>query len=250
MRILGVDTASTQTSVAFLEDGNVSAEAAFPSKGESAGASVALKSSHAETVLPLIQSVLKHAHCRLSDIDAIGVSIGPGSFTGLRVGLALVKGIAYECQLPVIGVSSLEAQAARVVKFSGPVCPLLDARKQEVYTALFNRQGGELVRWLEDQAVEVSGLFDLFATMPASTAIAFVGSGAQRYREQILHLFDGRGQVIDDTCECSVGVAVARLALARLADLPGSDLGQLVPLYLGSSQALGNSRRILPNLLK
>jgi tRNA threonylcarbamoyladenosine biosynthesis protein TsaB len=250
MRILGVDTASSQTSIAILEDGNLIAEAAFPPKGGSAGTNVVAKSSHAETVLPLIQSALERAHRRLSDIDAIGVSIGPGSFTGLRVGLALVKGIAYECQLPVVGVSSLEAQAARVVEFSGTICPLLDARKQEVYAALFNRRAGELVRCLADQAVEISGLVDLFATMPASAAIAFVGSGAQRYREQILHLFDGRGQVIDDTCACSAAVAVAHLALARLADVPGMDLGQLVPLYLGASQALGNSRRILPNPLK
>ena len=250
MRILGVDTATSQSSIAFLEDGNLRAEAAFPPKGAAAGTSVVAKSSHAETVLLLIQSVLERAQRRLSEIDAIGVSIGPGSFTGLRVGLALVKGIAYECQLPVVGVSSLEAQAARVVEFSGTICPLLDARKQEVYAALFNRRAGELVRCLADQAVETSGLVGLFATIPDSAAIAFVGSGAQRYREQILRLFDGRGQIINDTCACSPAVAVARLALARLGDVSGTELGQLVPRYLGSSQALGNSCRILPNPLE
>jgi len=250
MRILGVDTATSQSSIAFLEDGNLRAEAAFPPQGLGRTSVTTAKSSHSEAVLPLIESVLERAHRRVSDIDAIGVSIGPGSFTGLRIGLALVKGIAYENDVPVVGVSSLEARAARVTDFCGAICPLIDARKQEVYAALFARRTGELVRHRDDQAVEISGLVSLFATIADGTAIAFVGNGAQRYREQLLHLFDGQAQIISEDCGTSAAVAVARLALARLGDAPGNDLGQLVPLYLGSSQALGHSRRILPNQLK
>lgn len=249
MRILGLDTATALSSVAFLEDGQITAEATFQPK-ISNGLAITARSNHSETVLPLIRSVLERAHSRLSDIDAIAVSIGPGSFTGLRVGLALVKGIAYECHLPVIGVSSLEAQAARVAELSGTICPLLDARKQEVYAALFDRRDGELVRCLADQAVEVSELVGLFGAISETAAIVFIGNGAERYREQILNLFDGRAQIIDETCGGSAAGGVARLAMARLAVGPGADLGRLVPLYLGASQALGNTRRILPNPLK
>lgn len=249
MRILGLDTATAVSSVALLEDGIVSAEVVFPPHSPNRE-TVTAKSKHSETVLPLILSVLESTHRRLSDIDAIAVSIGPGSFTGLRIGLALVKGMAYECNLPVVGVSSLEAQAARVVELSGMICPLLDARKQEVYGALFERRDGKLVRCLADQAIEVSELSGVFGAIPDTAAITFVGDGAARYREQILELFDERAQIVGESCGGSTAGAVARLALARLAEAPGSDLGQLVPLYLGASQALGNTLSILPNSLK
>ena len=249
MRILAVDTATPLSSVAILEDGQLSAEATLPPQSPNEVA-VSAKSTHSETVIQLIQSVLDGAHRRLSEIDAIAVSIGPGSFTGLRIGLALVKGIAYECHLPVVAVSSLEAQAARVAGLSGTICPLLDARKQEVYAALFDRRDGELVRCLADQAIAVSELAGFFGAAAKTAEIVFVGNGAERYREQILDLFDGRAQIIGENCAGSAAATVARLALARIAVAPGADLGQLVPLYMGSSQGLGNTREILPNPLK
>jgi tRNA threonylcarbamoyladenosine biosynthesis protein TsaB len=249
MRILGLDTATSLASVAFLEDGQLVAEATFPPYSPNR-VTVSAKSNHSETVLPLIQSVLDLAHRQFSDIDAIAVAVGPGSFTGLRIGLALVKGLAYERHLPVIGVSSLEAQAARVADLSGTICPLLDARKQEVYAALFARCDGELVRCLADQAIAVSELVGLFGATADRGAIVFVGNGAERYQDQILALFEGRVQIIGESRGGSAAGAVARLALARLGVAPASDLGQLVPLYLGSSQGLGNTRRILPNPLK
>jgi tRNA threonylcarbamoyladenosine biosynthesis protein TsaB len=248
MRILAVDTATTVSSVAFLENGQLSAEATFP-PNDSNGVTVSGKSNHSETVLPLIQSVLDRAHRRFSDVDAIAVSIGPGSFTGLRIGLALVKGLAYDCNLPVVGVSSLEAQALRVSELPDTVCPLIDARKQEVYAALFKKLGGKLERCVADQAIGISELINLFGATPDTTPIAFVGNGAERYREHILHLFDGRAQLIGDACGCSAAGAVARIALERLAVGPGTELRQLVPLYLGASQGLGNNLKIVSNQL-
>jgi tRNA threonylcarbamoyladenosine biosynthesis protein TsaB len=249
MRILAIDTATAVSSAAFLEDGQLSAEAMFPPTIPS-DVTVSAKSNHSETVLPLMQAVLDRAHRRLSDVDAIAVSIGPGSFTGLRIGLALVKGIAYECNLPVVGVSSLEAQAVRVPALTGTICSLLDARKQEVYAAVFDQREGKLARCTADQAMEVSELSDMFGEIAQNATIAFVGNGAERYREQILHLFDGRAQIIGDDCPCSAAGAVARVALERLANAPGTELGQLVPLYLGASQALGSTRKNLSNSLK
>ena len=93
-------------------------------------------------------------------------------------------------------------------------------------------------------------LIGLFGAITDTAAIAFVGNGAARYREQILDLFGERAQIIGETCGGSAAGAVARLAMARLTEASGADLGQLVPLYLGASQALGNTRRILPNPLK
>ena len=246
MRILGVDTSTTSAGVALIEDDQLIAEA-----GDGREPSIGLLSArgnHSETVLPLIQTVLDKSGCRLTDLDALGIAIGPGSFTGLRIGLALVKGLAYEGNLPVIGVSSLEAQAARVPGFAGLICPLLDARKEEVYTAVFDGRDGILRRRMADQACTIVTLATLFDPLPLALPIAFIGAGAERYCQGLLRLFAGRAQVIGEAE--TAALALARLALKRLADLPGGDLGELVPCYLSPSTGLGNTYGIDPNPLK
>lgn len=249
MRILGVDTSTTTASIALIEDSRLVAEAGCSSQTEMPPA-LSAKGNHSETVLPLIQAVLDKAAFRLSDLSAIAISIGPGSFTGLRIGLALVKGLAYGCALPVIGVSSLEAQAARVEDSGGSICPLLDARKQEVYGALFERRSGALLRRMADRVFAVSALAAVTELQGAAAPIVLVGNGAERYRVELAQMFGGRVQIIGDACSVSVGHAVARLGLERFSDPRGVDLGTLVPFYLGSSQALGNTRVIPPNPLK
>ncbi|HYJ16897.1 MAG TPA: tRNA (adenosine(37)-N6)-threonylcarbamoyltransferase complex dimerization subunit type 1 TsaB [Candidatus Limnocylindria bacterium] len=239
MRILGVDTSTTSASVALIEDDQLIAEA-----GEGREHSIGLisaRGNHSETVLPMIQAVLDKSDCRLADLTAIAIAIGPGSFTGLRIGLALVKGLAYDGNLPVIGVPSLEAQAERVRAFAGLICPLLDARKEEVYTAVFDRRDGILRRRFADRACAVTTLATLFDPLPSAPAIAFIGAGAERYCHELLRLFAGRAQLIGETDAESAAHALARLALRRFADAPGGDLGQLVPFYLSSFTGLGNT---------
>jgi len=248
MRILGVDTATTIASVALVQDGQLLAQSGHEPQSQ-IGIHPSAKGNHSETVLPMIQAVLQQAALQLADLTAIAISIGPGSFTGLRIGLALVKGLAYQSALPVVGVSSLEAQAGRVNDFAGVLCPLLDARKGEVYAALFDADGGKLQRRMADRVLAVSELATVAELIEASTPITFVGNGAERYRTELAQLFDGRAQILPDGRVHSVGHAVARLALERFADAGGADLSALAPLYLGSSQALGITRVNLPNPL-
>ncbi|HEY3166171.1 MAG TPA: tRNA (adenosine(37)-N6)-threonylcarbamoyltransferase complex dimerization subunit type 1 TsaB, partial [Candidatus Binatia bacterium] len=147
MRILGIDTATAAASVALIEDGKLVAEEIQSKTGKSSDREMGQRrGNHAEIVLPLIQSVLGKTRTTAADLSGIGISIGPGSFTGLRIGLATAKGIAYECGLPLVGVSTLQANAARVTGFDGIVCSLLDARKSEVYFALFRRIGADFER--------------------------------------------------------------------------------------------------------
>ncbi|MEO6164218.1 MAG: tRNA (adenosine(37)-N6)-threonylcarbamoyltransferase complex dimerization subunit type 1 TsaB [Candidatus Binatia bacterium] len=238
MRILGVDTSTTTASVALIDGGETSI--GFTSA----------RGNHSETVLPLIQAVLDKADCQLADLAAIAIAIGPGSFTGLRIGLALIKGLAYRGNLPVIGVSSLEAQAARVRELAGLICPLLDARKQEVYAAVFERRDGILLRRMADRACAITSIATLFDPASAAPPIAFVGAGAERYREELLRMFNGRARLIGEANAESAAHAVARLALGRFADASRGDLGQLVPFYLSASTGLGNTHGIVPNPLK
>src|SRR5689334_18463142 len=102
-----------------------------------------MRGSHARTLLPLIDNALAAARCELSDLDLIAVSIGPGSFTGLRIGLSVAKGLALATGLPAVGVPTLEAYANCAGARSGLLCPVLDARKGEVYGAAFQIGKGQ-----------------------------------------------------------------------------------------------------------
>src|SRR5579862_828576 len=126
MRILGIDTATRRASIGVLVDGAIVAEQSELANG-----------SHAVTVLPLIADTLQRAGVAVRDLDAIAVSCGPGTFTGLRVGLSIAKGFAYATGIPVVGVPTLEALARTVSPPHATVCTVLDARKGELYAACF-----------------------------------------------------------------------------------------------------------------
>jgi tRNA threonylcarbamoyladenosine biosynthesis protein TsaB len=140
MRVLGIDTATSVASVALVEDGVIIAEGSYPNRAPlSAKPTASQKSHHAEVILPLIEGVIAKAQATLEALSGVAVSIGPGSFTGVRLGLATVKGLTYGWDIPVAGISTLEANAARAADFEGVICSLIDARKNEVYGLLSPR---------------------------------------------------------------------------------------------------------------
>src|SRR4051812_24827106 len=109
MRVLGINTATAVASVALLDQGELIAEQVYPEAECAPRQGWHANRNHAEIIIPLIESVLLQAHVGLSDLDGIAVSIGPGSFTGVRIGLSIVKGLVYGCDLPVVGISTLHA---------------------------------------------------------------------------------------------------------------------------------------------
>ena len=153
MRVIGIDTASGAASVALVENGLLLSEKT-DLRCESARDAIRRgdKSNRAETLLPLIELLFESTGVSLQNISGCALSIGPGSFTGLRIGLSTVKGLAYGWQIPVVGVSTLFAHAARVTDHEGLICALLDARKNEVYAAVF-RKTADIVNRVTDDAV-------------------------------------------------------------------------------------------------
>ena len=149
MNILAVDTAGKTAAVAVLRDDVLLYEAQCNNG-----------LTHSETLLPMIDTALKAAGLTVDDLDVLGVTNGPGSFTGLRIGLAVVKGLALPRQIPCAGVSTLEAmaQSARFVPEGTIVCPAMDARRSQLYNALFTVQNGALVRLTEDRAIAADAL--------------------------------------------------------------------------------------------
>ena len=215
---LGVDTATGIASV-----GLVRGDAALVHRQPMA-------SSHARTLLPLIDDVLQESGVELAALDLLAVSIGPGSFTGLRIGLAVVKGLALAAGIPVIGVPTLEAYARALGPRPGTVWPVLDARKGEVYA------GG--YRWLGDALEEIAAPA---AMTPAAlqerlqAPCTLVGDGVDAYPERWSAITGVAGLRLADSPPD--GGVVARLGIDLLAARGADDLTALEPRYCRRSEA-------------
>jgi tRNA threonylcarbamoyladenosine biosynthesis protein TsaB len=236
MRTLGIDTATSTASVALVENGTIVADE--PRTFCSPESKISRpKAGHTEIILPLIESVLAAAHCSFANIDAIAVSIGPGSFTGLRIGLSTVKGLAYRWQHPVAGVSTLWANAARVTDFIGVVCSLFDARKKEVYVAFFRRSADALTRLTEDRLAPLSAVLDQARALAGDSACLFIGDAAMLYENVISDFLERRSRCCAGAGYPSIASAVARLGAERLWGSGGDFLSEMAPVYLRRSEA-------------
>lgn len=238
MTVLGIDTASMAASVALAEDGKLLGEA-IQANGAEAGSRgpSARRPSHAEVILPLIEGLLMTSHRSLADLSALAVSIGPGAFTGLRIGLSTVKGLAYGWQIPVVGVSTLQAVAARVTDWEGLICPLLDARKKQVYAALFRRRAGALERLSDDQVCAAESIVQRIRAIGRSSACLFIGDGARVYGVELKGAMGESALLSSGEGYPSTAFAVASLGEQRLRAGEAEPLGPMVPLYLRAPEA-------------
>lgn len=237
MIILGLDTATPTASVALVEDGELVAEEFYDKTKKPEQSSLSQpKGNHTEILVPLIQSILDREKLSLSVLSGLAVSIGPGSFTGLRIALATAKGIAYESGLPVVGVSTLQANAARVKDHEGIICSLLDARKQEVYEAIFQRQRQTLTRLSEERVCSIDAAIGSLRNAGPINAV-IVGDGARAYEPLLAKAFGSSIRISPGDELGSLAAQVALLAWRRFVDHASDDLASLVPLYLRSSEA-------------
>jgi tRNA threonylcarbamoyladenosine biosynthesis protein TsaB len=238
MRILGVDTATSTASVAVTDNGQIIAEE-ISSRSASAngGDGHHFSGNHAEILLPLIQSVLQSAGISVAELSCLAVSIGPGSFTGLRIGLSTVKGLAYGWGIPVVGVSTLLANAARVTDFDGLICSFLDARKKQVYAAVFHRRGDECERLTEDSILTPPEAIDRARKLQNGAPCLFIGDGTVAYEKLLLESFGNGVTLRTGDGRPSVASAVARLSNGECCISNLKTLGSLAPVYLRPSEA-------------
>lgn len=238
MKVLGIDTASVIASVALIDEGKLVREELSPITDQSRlRAGTVHRANHAETLLPLIDTVLKRTGLSLPEISAVAVSIGPGSFTGLRIGLSTVKGLAYGWGIPVVGVPTLLAVAARVTDWQGLVCPFLDAKKREVYSALFQKKGESLERLSGDLVSSPETVIRRVVPLSDGTPVMFIGDGIRVYGELIETSLGSRCVLTSGETYPSTASAVARLGEERIRKEEIDPLGALVPLYIRQSEA-------------
>ncbi len=191
-----------------------------------------VRSTHSERLLSSVEQLLSDVGLTLADIDAFGVVVGPGSFTGVRIGVATGKGLAMATGKPLVAVSSLESLAFNVPLCRFPVCALLDARKSEVYAGLYEwRQGlPALVR--PEEALPPDRLLGLL-----EGEVAFVGDGALAYRSLIVERFAARAHFVPAPLNLPRASSAAAFALARLRNGEILSPEALSPVYLRPSEA-------------
>ncbi len=168
MKLLAVECSAGPASCVVAEDGRILA-----------AASTHRQLTHSQTLMPMIAHMLQDAALSLSDIDALAIANGPGSFTGVRIGVAAVKGLAFAADKPCIGVSTLAAMARRLeeLPFSGVICAAMDARCQQVYTACFTCWDGAVERLTPDEALPLDTLQQRLAAL--EQPVLLLGDGAE-----------------------------------------------------------------------
>ncbi len=172
MKILAADTSALTASVSVMDDGIIKGEISF---------TTAL--THSQTVMPMIDELLRGLSLTCDDIDIFACSNGPGSFTGLRIGIGTIKGLAYGKDKKVVGVSTLEALAHNITFFDGYVAPIMDARRNQVYNAIYKFNNGKIECVIKPRAI---GIEELCKTLDQKTV--FVGDGVSVYQERITKL--------------------------------------------------------------
>lgn len=228
MKILALDTSTWTETVALLEDGSILSERV-----------VVEKESHNRRLLATIEAVLKDAQCSVKEVDAIAVGIGPGSFTGIRIGITTAKALAWSLRKPVIGIPSLDALAFPFGFWNGYVCPMIDARKKEVYYAIYRVDGtGRLIH--ESRYGVASPLKVLNEISGRGIKnIIFCGDGWKAYKEKLLSSIDG--SVIIDPPDVFNYIRASHLgAIAWDRICRGTGLSspfELLPLYVRPSEA-------------
>ncbi len=221
MKILAVDTSTQTCSVALIDD-----EALI---GET---TTGLHQTHSKHLMSLIEQLLAVAGLRIDAVDALAVVRGPGSFTGLRIGISSVKGLAAATGKPAVGVSSLEALAWQCSSYNGRIYPMIDARKAEVYAAGYLAANGCLQRL---DAEQVSTPANVLTS--CETPCLFVGSGALLYQDMIRDRL-GANAFLASTLQHHVRAsAVAHLAWQGFKQGKFGENGQLIPDYVRKSDA-------------
>jgi tRNA threonylcarbamoyladenosine biosynthesis protein TsaB len=243
MRILGVDTSSPRASVALASNGLVISETFSPDKKHSAGRAAG-RNNHAEVLFQLIDSALTKAGWRLGDLSGFAAAIGPGSFTGLRIGVSTIQGLSYGSGSAVTGVSTLHACAYRVRHFDGAICAILDARKNELYGALFRRRDGSLERITPDQLMSFQQLVELVGSLERRDPILFTGAGIGQHADSLLHALGKQIFLSENELVPTVASAVALLGEIAFRAPQEASRAPLTLQYLRASEAEERMRKL------
>ena len=222
MKILGIDTSTPCGSIGLIDNDSVIAEYLLN-----------IPITHSERLLDAIDHVLKQAGCPIAALDGWAISLGPGSFTGLRIGVSAIKGLAFATQKPVAGIPTLDALASNISPTPHLICPILDARKGEVYTAFYRYGEGYVLRQLSPyQALSPE---DLVKRIEGETI--FLGSGVKTYGDDLRNALSARALFVPGPLNLPYGSVIAGLGLEKIRRNEVLNLSTFTPIYVRASEA-------------
>lgn len=219
MLILAFESSARPASVALLQDGRLLSQYSQCSQ-----------LTHSRTLLPMAEDMLKNAELSLHDVDLFAVAHGPGSFTGVRIGVSTVKGLSWALDKPCVGVSTLEGMAWNGLAAGGVICPVMDARRSQVYNALFEIRDGRPTRLTEDRPISLEDLSEEVRAL--GRPVFLVGDGA----ELTAKAFAAASLPFVLAPENLRWQSAWGVAMAADGKTPGS-ADALLPVYLRLSQA-------------
>lgn len=223
MKILAIDTSATAASAALCDENKIIGEFFINTK-----------LTHSRTLMPMVESLLANTNVQTSDITAVAVNCGPGSFTGVRIGVAAAKGLAFADDLPCIEVSTLENLAYNVQSANGIICPVMDARCSQVYNALFKCDGVKPERLCEDRALSIVELSDELKGY--NERIILVGDGAELCYNTMKELLPNV-ELAPMTVRFQRASSTALIALEKFNNNEVLSAAEIMPMYLRLPQA-------------
>ncbi|KYH32425.1 tRNA threonylcarbamoyladenosine biosynthesis protein TsaB [Clostridium tepidiprofundi DSM 19306] len=223
MKILSLDSATESATCSILDENKLLGEIIFN-----------YKKQHSIVLMPIIDELLKNTNTSLEDIDGFVVSKGPGSFTGLRIGMAVIKGLAQGTNKPFVSISTLDALAYNLAFTDGIICPIMDALRDNVYTALYEFNGNELNRLTDYMAISVDDLILLLKDEKKS--VTFVGDAVTKFKDKLNS--EIKSVKFSPThLNIAKASSLAELGLIKLKKGFADDLYSSAPVYIRKSQA-------------
>ncbi|KAF0145821.1 MAG: glycoprotein endopeptidase [Nitrospirae bacterium] len=226
MKILAIDTSTMLGGIAVMDELNLIAETRLN-----------VKSTHSERLMTEIEHCLKQSSLKISDIDVFAVAIGPGSFTGLRIGLSTVKGLAYATGKPIVSVPTLDALALNFPYSRYPVCTMLDARKKEVYAALFKWEDNGFTKLISEASVNPEEFTRNVLLSADYDKIIFAGEGAVIYKDKIIEVMGEKPVFASPEKTVPSPANVASLGMKKTLRGEFSEPVSLAPIYIRRSEA-------------
>lgn len=224
MKILGIESSSLVASVAIWENDSIVAEY-----------TVNFKKTHSQTLLPMIDEIIKMTETEKNSLDAIAVSGGPGSFTGLRIGSATAKGLGLALQKPLIHVPTVDALAYQLYECGALICPIMDARRNQVYTGIYSYENGAFTVKKAQCAMDIHELITELNQMGQS--VAFLGDGVPVYKAAIEAEMQVPFTFVPSFASRQRGAAVAALGAEMFVRGEYETAAEHAPDYLRLSQA-------------
>ncbi len=233
MKILAVDSTAVAGSAALVEDGKVLGEFYCNTR-----------LTHSQTLMPMVEQLLRCTQVPLEQVDLFAVTAGPGSFTGVRIGVSCVKGMAMALDKPCAGVSTLEAMAQPLDFLEGTVCALMDARCGQVYNALFQTGGGAVVRLTEDRALSAAQVAEELAAREGPLFLTGDGAALCAGQEAFQRL---NPVLLPEPLRFQRASGAAKAALAAWQRGEAVPAASLMPVYLRLPQAERELKKRLQN---